>query len=58
MRALADYSHALEIEKRTLGEEHVLVAKTKNNMGEAFRVEGKHEEALQVIVLCIFSFVG
>jgi hypothetical protein len=24
MRALADYSRALEIEKRTLGEEHVL----------------------------------
>jgi len=39
MRALADYSRALEIEKRTLGEEHVLVAKTKNNMGEALRIE-------------------
>ncbi len=48
MRALADYSRALEIEKRTLGEEHVLVAKTKNNLGEALRAEGKHEEALQV----------
>jgi tetratricopeptide (TPR) repeat protein len=48
MRALADYSRALEIEKRSLGEEHVLVAKTKNNMGEALRVEGRLEEALQL----------
>jgi len=51
MRALADYSRALEIEKRTLGEEHVLVAKTKNNMGEALRVEGKYDEALQAQIL-------
>jgi tetratricopeptide (TPR) repeat protein len=48
MRALADYSRALEIEKRSLGEEHVLVAKTKNNMGEALRIEGRLEEALQL----------
>mmetsp|Transcript_67421 Transcript_67421/g.180095 ORF Transcript_67421/g.180095 Transcript_67421/m.180095 type:complete len:119 (+) Transcript_67421:217-573(+) len=48
VRALSDYSRALEIEKRALGEEHVLVAKTKNNMGEALRVEGKYTEALQL----------
>ncbi len=48
------YSRALEIEKRTLGEEHVLVAKTKNNMGEALRIEGKYEEALQVrVYVCV-----
>ena len=28
--------------------EQVLVAKTKNNMGEALRIEGKYDEALQV----------
>jgi hypothetical protein len=26
----------------------VLVAKTKNNMGEALRIEGKYDEALQL----------